>query len=671
MIMADSVYKNWDEKIGELTSGDFKEGVLKAIRQLKEEVYNLKVDNFNQSMGTVIRDDKRIVLSAPEIIIGDVNLGGVLNPGAQSKVIIKGTDVSMHGAGNLGKIDMRAPIIEQIAENPGIDGNEHIIGDVSNIVSQAANITIQSDRVQKDGAFPTVNSITEGGVRINSDSQVDITATKSVDRLKARIEEQIQILKGSKEQIDEKVKHAQEEFKTQRKEIDELLERKSKFGKGDDDIRTDYLDMDSLNDEIEDLSQALSESIYKYSNLLSMQGETQRLLKYFQAKKAEIAKTSTDQFKKNPTFNSVNIVSETVNMSAMDGDGNVRTNPEAGINILTNTMNVMGDHDEKGALLEGNRLKVNMKTVDITTAGAADMEADDKDVLTKAQYIAQGDVTIRSKSITLETVDYEIAEKKYKEKGLTADGKILLRSKTIEASTVNSKDVDVDEKGKLTKATYTSEGDVIINSKTVSVKAIDSQLDGEETKETALTKDGSFTVRMEKSQFSATDTEGKATGSMSINAKTIDMKAMDVDKEKLTDSKVAEGGMIKTVAEKMFIGAVSNDLKSKKIQAQSEEIGLFADKTLEAQQGEAKAVLQLADGNASVSGSKTQLYGETTINAKTEVKGELKAPKATIDNIEAKSSLKSPNISDGMAVGAAGGGGSLSAKLKTEDAPKA
>ena len=671
MIMADSVYKNWDEKIGELTSGDFKEGVLKAIRQLKEEVYNLKVDNFNQSMGTVIRDDKRIVLSAPEIIIGDVNLGGVLNPGAQSKVIIKGTDVSMHGAGNLGKIDMRAPIIEQIAENPGIDGNEHIIGDVSNIVSQAANITIQSDRVQKDGAFPTVNSITEGGVRINSDSQVDITATKSVDRLKARIEEQIQILKGSKEQIDEKVKHAQEEFKTQRKEIDELLERKSKFGKGDDDIRTDYLDMDSLNDEIEDLSQALSESIYKYSNLLSMQGETQRLLKYFQAKKAEIAKTSTDQFKKNPTFNSVNIVSETVNMSAMDGDGNVRTNPEAGINILTNTMNVMGDHDEKGALLEGNRLKVNMKTVDITTAGAADMEADDKDVLTKAQYIAQGDVTIRSKSITLETVDYEIAEKKYKEKGLTADGKILLRSKTIEASTVNSKDVDVDEKGKLTKATYTSEGDVIINSKTVSVKAVDTQLDGGNTKETALTKDSSFSVRTEKSCFSATDTEGKATGSMSINAKTIDMKAMDVDKEKLTDSKLAEGGMIKTVAEKMFIGAVSKDLKSKKIQAQSEEIGLFADKTLEAQQGEAKAVLQLADGNASVSGSKTQLYGETTINAKTEVKGEFKAPKATIDNIEAKSSFKSPNISDGMAVGAAGGGGSLSAKLKTEDAPKA
>ena len=668
--MADSVYKSWDEKIDELTSGDFKEGVLKAIRQLKDEIYNLKVDNFNQSMGKLIRDDKRIVLSAPEIIIGDVNFGGVLNPDAHSSVIIKGNDVSMQGAGNLGKIDMRAPIIEQIAENPGIDGNEHIIGDVSSLISQAANITIQSDRVQKDGAFPAVNSITEGGIRINSDSQVDLTAIQSLDGLKARIEEQIQTLKGSKEQIDAQVKTAQEEFKTQRQAIDELLEKKSKLGDGDDCIRTDYLDMDSLNDEIEDLSKALSESIYKYSNLLSIQGETQRLIKYFQTKKEEIAKTSDDQFKKDSTFSSVNIVSETVNLSAMDGDGNVRTNPEAGINILTNTMNIMGDHDEKGSLLEGNSLKVNMKNVDITTSGATNMEADDKDVLTKAQYQNEGDVIIRSKNITLESVDYEIAEKKYKEKGLTADGKILLRSKTIEASTVNAKDVDVDDKGKLTKATYTSEGDVIINSKTVSVKAVDTQLDGGETKETALTKDSSFSVRAEKNSFSATDTEGKATGSMSINAKSIDVKAMDVEKEKRTDSKLAEGGVIKTVAEKMYVGAFSKDLKSKKLQAQSEEIGLFADNTLEAQQGEAKAVVQLSDGKTAVSGSETNLYGKTTINADTEIKCSLKVPKATVDNLEAKSSFNSPNISDGMGAGAPGSGGNLSAKLKTEDAPK-
>jgi hypothetical protein len=120
----------------------------------------------------------------------------------------------------------------------------------------------------------------------------------------------------------------------------------------------------------------------------------------------------------------------------------------------------------------------------------------------------------------------------------------------------------------------------------------------------------------------------------------------------------------------MYMGAKSKDIKSKKMQAMSEEIGLLADKTFEAQQDDGKAVVQLSGGNLAVGGSKSQIYGDTTINAKTEIKGDVKAPKATIDNLEAKSSFKSSNISDGIAVPGAGGGGSLSAKLKAEDAPK-
>ena len=115
---------------------------------------------------------------------------------------------------------------------------------------------------------------------------------------------------------------------------------------------------------------------------------------------------------------------------------------------------------------------------------------------------------------------------------------------------------------------------------------------------------------------------------------------------------------------------LSKKEKSKKIQTVSEEIGTFADKTLELQQGEGKALLQLDGNNVSMSGSKAQLYGETTINGATEVKSELKAPKITGNQIERfKSSFKSPNITDGMAVGGAGGGGSLSAKMKIEASP--
>ena len=102
----------------------------------------------------------------------------------------------------------------------------------------------------------------------------------------------------------------------------------------------------------------------------------------------------------------------------------------------------------------------------------------------------------------------------------------------------------------------------------------------------------------------------------------------------------------------------------------SDEIGAFADKTLEIQQDGGKALVQLSGGNASMGGSKSQIYGATTINGKAEVKGDLKAPKGQFDNLEAKTSFKSQNISDGFAIPGAPGGGSLSAKLKTEDAPK-
>ena len=668
--MADSIYKRWEEKIDGLTSGDFKEGVIKAIRQLKEEVYNLQVDQYNQSMGRIIRDDKRIVLSAPEIIIGDVNLGGMLRPGSGSKVIVKGADVSLHGVGDMGKIDMRAPVVSQIAENPGIDGNEHIIGDASRLVAQAASITIQSDSVEKDGAFPPAMASAEGGIRIRSDRQIDVQATLGFESLKRQIEALIKKQEDLQQHLQQNVEMLKDEFNEQRKEIDDLLDQKSKLAKDDLSIRTDYQDMDSLNTRIEELSTTLTDTIFKYSNALSLLGESKRLLKYFKARKDEVAKTTADDFKKKSTGTAVNIIGERLNLASMDGDHQVRTNAEAGVGVLAYTMDIRGNNDPKGSLPEGNRLSVNMRDVAITTSGTADVETDDQDVLTKASYVAEGDVVIRSKNITLESVDYEVAEKKYKEKGLTAEGKILLRSKTIEASTVNAKDVDVDDKGKLTKATYTSEGDVIVNSKTFAVKAVDSQLDGSETKETALTKDGSVSFRTERGQFMATDTEGKATGSLTVNAKAIDVKAMDVDKEKFTDSQLAEGGTMTLVAQQMFAGAKSKDVKSKKLQLQSEEIGLFADKTLEAQQGEAKGLLQLADGKAVVSGSETQLYGKTTVNAETEVKGELKAPKATIDNLEAKTSLKTPNISDGMAVGAPGAAGSASAKLKAEDAPK-
>ena len=357
----------------------------------------------------------------------------------------------------------------------------------------------------------------------------------------------------------------------------------------------------------------------------------------------------------------MSIVSESISIATADGDGNLHTNAGAGISVRTPHMS-MSMHDDDGALVENGSFNVSAHNISLNTTNPKDKGK---------EWPVEGKVNIQSKEINIEAVDYQLDDKGIlKEKELTKDGKITMTAKTVEVGTANPKDIERDDKGMLTKGEYLGEGDVIIKSKTVTVESLDYEVADGKLKAKALTKDSQMNIRTENTTILAADTEGKATGSVNINAKAVGVKSMDVDKEKLTDDKLAAGSTMTIVSEKMYVGAKSKDIKSKKLQAVSEEFGAFADKTLEIQQGDGKAVVQLSGGNASIGGSKTQVYGATTINDKAEVKGELKAPKVVGDSIEAKSALKSPNISDGMAVGAGGGGGSLSAKLKTEDAPK-
>ena len=90
----------------------------------------------------------------------------------------------------------------------------------------------------------------------------------------------------------------------------------------------------------------------------------------------------------------------------------------------------------------------------------------------------------------------------------------------------------------------------------------------------------------------------------------------------------------------------------------------------EVQQGEAKAVVTLDGGNLTVGASANEINGDTTIKGKADIKGETTAPSGNFKALEAGSSFKSPNISDGMAAPAAGSAGKPSAKLQEEEAKK-
>ena len=631
----DYIIKDWEKKMSAFESSVEKD--LKEIRKCKADIQQMRNEIQREKQGNYfVRDAQRIILSAPEIILGNVDPDGVLYDGAASKIVLRGTDVDLEASGHGGRVETRAASIRQIAEDPGSDGHEHVVGVLSEVVSQARQIVIESD--DATGAFSALPSSGGSGVCIHTDSQIEISATQTAESREKQLENRIKELETRKSQLKEQAADHKESFGDLIKEIEELMQKREELVKDDNAIRAKYNEMEEANAELELATESLGEEARSYSAILAMLSETNRLLKCFKEEKSKIKKG--DDFKKNATGCAVSILGERIGLASVDGEGNLRDTDGSGIAMTANRVNIAAIEAD-GKLKEKGQVRIQAKNVEVTTAGTADATYD-KGELTKATYEAEGDFTLKSKNITIESVDYEVADKKRKEKQLTADSKIKLRAKTIEVSTESSANVEVDDEGKLTKANYKAEGDIIVRSKTLTVASTDNDLENDETKEKALTAGGTITIRAEKMDLAATDTEGKATGSVSINAKDVSLKSMDTDKESHDDKALAAGSTMLIVSETMNVGAKSKDMKSKKVETMSEEISVAADKTLEHSQGDGKASVKLADGKATVEASKTQ------IGCDTEVKGEVKAPKATIDKVQVNQSFKSPNITDGM-----------------------
>ena len=650
----DYIFDDWKKILSDFQNSVEKD--LAEIHKQKNAVQQMKNEIFDRlDRGQYIYDENRIVLSAPEIIIGHVDKSGDLK--GSGKVIIRGTEVDVEGVGETGAIINRAPVIQQTAVDPGIDGQEAVVYPHSAVLTQARSVVLQSNDA-KDAFSQAVALPGGSGISIHADQLLDIDASVSSELRKAAIEANVSALKQQKSDLKSATDKQKSEIEQFYKDLKKLMDDAEDKNNGFMNTRVNMVDIEKGRANVESIIPALYRVTVDFIHGVSKQAELNRQITALQAEKDAIK--SGDDFKNNTTSAQLSLNAETISVTTVDGDGNLRKNDGAGINVWTPQMAISMNQADN-TLVEGSAFSVSTENVQISTANP---KADGSEIT------ATGQVYILTKNINIESMDYQQKDDAYTEKGLAADGKVSITAKTIEMATTNPKDLTRDDKGKVTKGEYTAEGDVIIRSKTVAVETLDYEVADGQLKPKALTKDSKIEMRSEKMGMLAADTEGKATGSISLNAKAVAVKSMDVDKEKLTDSARAAGSTMTLVSEKMYVGAKSKDIKSKKIQAVSEEIGAFADKTLEIQQGDGKAVVQLDGGKASLGGDKTQVYGETTINAKTEVKDELKAPKVVGDSIEAKSAFKSPNISDGMGAGSGGGGGSLSAKLKTEDAPK-
>ena len=654
----DTVFDDWKSVLDDFH--DSVEKNLEEIRKHKAEIQQIKTDIFNRmSQGRYIRDDHRIVLSAPEIVIGNVDSTGMLWSETGSTVVIRGNGVHLEGSGESGIVESRATTISQLAVDPGIDGLEDVVHPGSAILNQARSIVLQSN--DSDGCFVQPPMGNGGGIRIHADNSIAIDASRSVEVKGTAISDMISALKDQKSTLKTEASDRLSEVKSLTSDIEDLLGDMDNLAGGVSDIRSNVGDLVDLQEEYNALIPMLVPAIDNCVKTMSALAEVNRKISCLEDEQTAL-NSDKEGFTDNTTGASLSLTGENISLASVDGDGNIRTNSEASINMQSGRVNIQTLQAD-GSLIENGRVDIHTGDVLISTVNASLSEEGKSD----GDYTTGGSFTVNTKDVSFEAVDYSFADGEYTETCQTDGSRFYVR---MQDTTINSVDTEGNSTGsfslKADKMAMTAADKDGNQTGSIDMKALDVFVSSKDKDGTAT---GAMTMTAKDISLLSIDKDGKALGQMVLDGKDVHVKAMDLD-DIGKDSALAAGSNMVLIAENMYVGRTKSDCQSKTLTISSEKTGVYGKTTAEMQQGEAKAVVQLDGGNVAIGGSKAEFYGDNTVNGKSDFKGDVTMKKLTADNIEAKTSLKSKNISDGIAVPGAPSSAKLSAKLSEADAPE-
>ena len=556
----------WEERLNNFKQALDKE--LQEIQQCKAELAEIQKE-VQESLSGIryVREEGRLVLSAPEIVIGDVDPLGVLGP-RYSKVIIRGNEVKVEGTS---RILNRAPEIHSLAEHPGRDGQESTLPYHSEIVQVARNVLVNGVS-DAEVINPNRDMVSRPGVAITSRGSIDVNASVSCEYETQQLDQAIQALKNQKSQTDKQIADIEKEVKAASMELDLLLKLPD-VNVSDTLVRVNYLDISELHEEYNQKVKRMCEKCMAYYSALATQADTNLRIAALEKQK-ETVEGRKANFEEQTTGSSIYLQSERIRLDTRDGDYHTRTNPEAGFFVNSSHISLTSYMDD-------------WKTIE-------------------ESYLYVG-----TQKATISTQNYNYSDP---QKG---EGEVV------------------------------TEGEVNILSKTVRVQAVDADLKEFEPTEKALTPESQLTVRMEQTQVQATDTEGKATGLIDMNAKNLRLKSMDVDKESGEEKELSQGSQLQLLAESMFIGSTEDKQQTLLAQVAADRLKLFAKTENEWQLDEDKGLLRLKEGTATFSSKGLEFWGKTTFNDQAQFTvvqvGDVK-----VDNIDVSKSSKTPHTSDGM-----------------------
>ena len=401
----DTVFSDW-----KTTLQDFKDSVEKdlgEIRKQKAEIQQIKHDIFSRlAQGQYIHDDHRIVLSAPEIIIGNVDSSGMLWSESGSTITIRGNGVNLEGSGEGGYVKSRATSISQIAVDPGIDGEEDVVRPGSSVVSQARNIVIQSNDC--DGCFSQLpTSLVGSGVSIHSDGQMAIDASRSVDVRGTAISDMLTALNSQKSTLSTEAQDRLNEVSSITDDLKDILEDMDDLTDSSVEVRSNIGDLLDLQKNYDELVPSLVPAIERCVRTISALAEVNRKISCLEDEQTALD-TESSTFTDNSTGASLALTAEQISLASVDGDGNIRTNAEASVSIQTGKVNIETVQTD-GTLIADSSVYIHTESVDISTIAPTLSEGSETD----GDYATDGHFTVNSKEVSFVAVDYNIADGEY------------------------------------------------------------------------------------------------------------------------------------------------------------------------------------------------------------------------------------------------------------------
>ena len=479
------------------TLDEFKQCVSKELVEIhnsKREVQELKNQIAEMTKGIkFVRDDNTMILSSPRIIIGNVDASGTMFQGG-SEIILRGTNIRLEGvgddSGSGGTISNRAATIENIAVDPGMDGKESLVCSTSQLLFQANNIAMRAD--SDKGTFAT-SVASQAGITLTSDSTIGLNATPSYKTKKEAITTRVSQLETRDNTLTTEITESAEKLKKIFDKITETLEKQYSISSTEEASRTNHVEIRETQQSFKKQSEALVACLNTYVSLISDQAEVKRCVKDLNKIKEDL-EANKDAFNENaekPVNANISLQSESVSIKSIDGDGNVRVNPEAGLNVAMPHVAIMAK-DGKDNLLEKGEFTVNAHDINITTTNFKPTN----DEHSKGDICVEGNVTIQSKNITVEAIDREVKEANADptEKALAAEGTISMRARTIKAEA--------------TETDGKSTGSIALNAKDVKVASMD--VDKDSRKDKALAEGSQMLLASDKMLLGSKNKETKS-----------------------------------------------------------------------------------------------------------------------------------------------------------------